>query len=133
MSFTGPLEDRIAIRETIEAYADAVFRRDGEAWAANWAEDSVWNLAGMEVAGKANIVALWTGAMAGFSFVAFFAQPGEIRIDGNRASVRSYTVEDLVETDGKPRHVVGRYDDELVKEDGHWLFARRIYTILKDS
>lgn len=130
---SAPLEDRLAIRERLEAYADAVFRRDAEAWGANWAEDSVWNLGGTEVSGKANIVGLWNGAMAGFSFVAFFVQPGEITIEGNRARVRSYTAEDLVETGGRFRHVIGRYDDELVKQGGTWLFTRRIYTILRDS
>lgn len=133
MSTTGPLEDRIAIRETLEAYADAVFRRDGDAWGATWAENAEWDLAGTQVSGKANIVGLWTTAMKGFSFVAFFVQAAEIRIDGARAQVRSYTVEELVETGGNFRHIVGRYDDEMVKTDGRWLFARRTYRILRES
>ena len=36
--FDGPLEDRMAIRERIEAYSDAVFRKDADAWIANWRE-----------------------------------------------------------------------------------------------
>ncbi|MFN7174902.1 MAG: nuclear transport factor 2 family protein, partial [Thermaurantiacus tibetensis] len=44
--FTGELADRLAIRERIEAYNDAVFRRDAEDWAACWAEDAVWEVAG---------------------------------------------------------------------------------------
>ena len=36
MAFEGPIEDRLAIRELIENYADAVFQRDEERWAANW-------------------------------------------------------------------------------------------------
>lgn len=133
MSFTGPIEDRIAIRETLEAYADAVFRRDAQAWGANWAEDSVWDLAGTEVSGKANIIGLWTTAMAGFSFVAFFVQPGEIKIDGNHATVRSYTVEHLADAEGKSRHIIGCYDDKLIKDNGAWRFAKRVYRILRDS
>ena len=39
MAFTGPLEDRIAIRELLETYADAVCRVDAEAWGSTWAED----------------------------------------------------------------------------------------------
>lgn len=39
MANSGPTEDRLAIREVIENYADAVTRRDGDAWAACWAED----------------------------------------------------------------------------------------------
>jgi len=44
MSFSGPAEDRLAIRELIEAYADAVTRNDATAWIATWAEDSIWSL-----------------------------------------------------------------------------------------
>ena len=36
MPFTGPAEDRLAIRELIESYADAVIRTDAEAWGATW-------------------------------------------------------------------------------------------------
>jgi uncharacterized protein (TIGR02246 family) len=133
MPFEGSLEDRIAIRELIESYGDAVFRRDEAAWAANWAEESVWTLAGVGVKGKANIVALWKGAMAGFSTVTFFANPGAIRVNGDSAEVRVYTLEFLVETGGKSRRVVGQYDDRLVKENGAWLFQARSYRILNEG
>lgn len=133
MPFEGSLEDRIAIRELIESYGDAVFRRDEAAWAANWAEESVWTLAGVGVKGKANIVAMWKGAMAGFSTVTFFANPGAIRVNGDSAEVRVYTLEFLVETGGKSRRVVGQYDDRLVKENGAWLFQSRSYRILNEG
>lgn len=133
MAFDGPLEDRIAIRETIESYADAVFQRDEASWAATWAEDSLWNLAGMEVRGKTNIVALWRQAMTGFPFAAFFAAPGTIRVSGDRASARVYASEVLGLPDGKTRRVIGQYDDTLVKENGRWLFQRRTYRILNDT
>jgi uncharacterized protein (TIGR02246 family) len=133
MSFEGPIEDRLAIRELIEDYADAVFQRDEGRWSANWAEDATWNLAGMEVKGKANIVGLWKQAMAGFSFVAFFAAPGAIQVSGDRASARVYTTEELVEISGKHRRVVGQYADEFIKQSGRWLFSRRTYRILQDT
>jgi hypothetical protein len=44
MSNTGSVEDRLAIRELLEAYADAVCCVDADAWGATWAEDSVWEL-----------------------------------------------------------------------------------------
>ena len=42
----GPLEDRLAIRELIESYNDAVMRFDGDAWRSNWLEDAIWSLPG---------------------------------------------------------------------------------------
>ncbi|MGZ5933538.1 MAG: nuclear transport factor 2 family protein [Rhizomicrobium sp.] len=133
MSFEGPIEDRLAIRELIDDYADAVFQRDEKRWAANWSEDAVWNLAGMEIKGKTSIVSMWNRAMVGFSFVAFFAAPGAINIAGNSATARVYTTEVLAETGGKLRNVIGQYDDAFVKQGGRWLFARRSYRILRDS
>ena len=64
---TGPTDDRLAIRELIEHYCNAVNQRDAALWGANWAEDSEWNLPvvpGMEsVKGKAAIVAAWVESM----------------------------------------------------------------------
>ncbi len=133
MAFEGAIEDRLAIRERIESYGDAVFRRDEKDWAANWAEDSVWKLGATEVKGKANIVNLWRNAMASYSHVAFFGTPGAIEVRGYSASVRVYTLEFLVETNGKARRIEGHYDDRLVKRSGCWLFKSRAYTILRDT
>jgi len=132
MSFTGSVEDRLAIRERIEAYADAVFRRDGDDWIACWAEDAEWSLMGMTLSGKAVIRGAWEQAMAGFPLAAFFGQPGAIEVSGDRAAVRVYTQEVLTTPDGGLRRVVGRYDDTLTRVNGQWLFARRVYTILND-
>lgn len=128
--FSGPLEDRIAIRERIDAYGDAVFRHDAEAWIACWAENGVWRLPGIDVAGKTAIGAAWRQAMEAFTLAAFFAQPGSIRIDGASAGARVYTREILLGRDGTLRRIIGAYHDALVKIDGAWLFARREYSIL---
>jgi len=133
MAFEGPLEDRVAIRELIETYADAVFQRDEAAWGATWAEKSSWSLGGLEVEGRANIVGLWRQAMAGFPFAAFVATPGAISVSGDRGTARVYATEVLGLPDGKTRRIIGQYNDALVKENGKWLFQRRDYKILKDT
>ena len=132
-AFTGPTEDRLAIRERIDAYSDAVFRHDAEAWIACWAEDAVWRLPGIDVAGRPQIKAAWQGAMAGFKLAAFFATPGSIVVTGAQAKARVYTQEILVLADGGTRRIVGAYDDDLVKQDGAWRFTSRAYTILHDE
>lgn len=123
--------DDAAIRALIEAYSDAVFRRDAGDWGACWAEDGCWFLMGQEVVGRAAIVALWEQAMAGFTFVAFFAQPGPIAIDGDRAHARVWTHEVLEGADGTQSRPVGRYDDHYVRTTEGWRFAERRYTLLK--
>jgi len=131
--YDGPLEDRIAIRERIEAYSDAVFRHDADDWIANWSEGAVWSLPGFEVSGRDQIKAAWIQAMSGFRLAAFFASPGAIVVRGDRAEVRVYTQEILSLADGGLRRIVGAYDDELAKVDGAWLFRKRIYRILHDE
>lgn len=132
-AFEGPLEDRIAIRERIEAYSDAVFRHDADAWIACWAEDGVWKLPGIDVTGRPQIKAAWQGAMAAFEMAGFFAVPGSIRISGDRAKARVYTQEILLLKAGGMRRIVGAYDDDLVKQDGVWRFASRAYKVLHDQ
>lgn len=131
MSFTGPLADQIAVRALIDRYSDAVFRRDADDWGACWAEDARWALMGAEVSGRAAIVAMWTQAMEAFSFVAFFAQPGAIEIDGDQATGRVYTHELLETADGALSRPVGQYLDRYIRTEGGWLFAERRYSILK--
>jgi uncharacterized protein (TIGR02246 family) len=133
--FTGPVEDRLAIRERIETYSHAVFLHDADLWISNWAEDAVWHLpsAGVDLGGRANIRAAWEQAMGAFSLAGFFAVPGAIEVEGDTATARSYTQEILVLKEGGMRRIVGAYDDTLVKRDGTWLFARRSYTVLHDE
>ncbi len=131
MAFSGPVEDQLAIRTLHDSYADAVFRRDPSDWGRNWAIDARWHLMGTTVEGRDTIVGMWNGAMAGFAFVAFFAQTAAIEIDGDHATGRVFTHEVLETADGEIRRPVGRYDDMYVKADGVWLYQERIYAMLK--
>jgi uncharacterized protein (TIGR02246 family) len=135
MAYSGPIEDRLAIRERIETYSHAVFLKDADLWISNWAEDGVWHLPrmGVDLSGKANIRAAWEQAMSGFALAGFFAVPGAIEVTGDTATARSYTQEILMLKDGGQRKVIGAYDDTLVKRDGVWLFSRRSYTVLHDE
>lgn len=131
MGFSGPTEDQLAIRALNDSYCDAVFRRDAKDWGDNWAEDGRWSLMGQEIEGRTSIVALWESAMAGFGFVAFFAQMGALRIYGDRAEGTVYTHEVLENADGSITRPVGRYDDIYERHNGRWLFRERRYNLLK--
>jgi uncharacterized protein (TIGR02246 family) len=131
--FRGASEDQLAIRALIDSYTDAVFRRDPQDWGATWTEDALWNLAGTEVRGRDAIVGLWTQAMAGFPFVAFFAQIGHIAIDGDRATGRVYTHEYLELADGSVSRPIGQYLDVYTRTADGWRFAERHFSILKET
>ncbi len=130
MAFDGPAEDRLAIRELLEAYADAVSRNDVGDWSACWAEDSVWSLPDYpefgETRGRAAITAMWVNAMSGYPGIMFQAWPGAIVVTGDRAEVRSWTSE-VYDKDGATRRDRGRYEDVCIKQDGRWLFASRSF------
>lgn len=40
MAFSGPLEDRIAIRELMNTHAHGVMTKDAAIWSTIWAEDA---------------------------------------------------------------------------------------------
>ncbi len=127
--------DRLAIQELIATYNDAVMRVDADAWASTWAEDGIWSLPGMEdgIVGRRAIVDTWKLAMSQFEFVGFFASPGPLLIDGDRATGTLYQQELLYLKGGGERRVIGRYTDELTKVNGQWCFASRTYEVLRDS
>lgn len=133
MPFTGPAEDRLAIRDLLDAYADAVTQRDAAAWAATWAGDSEWTLLDFPeigtIKGRDAIVAMWTEAMKGFPGLVFQAWPGSIEVEGERATVRSYTSE-VYDHAGVTKRDRGFYDDACVRVDGRWLFERRAFRYL---
>lgn len=130
MAFEGPVEDRLAIRELIEAYADAVCQVDAAAWGDTWAEDGVWELPDYpaigKIVGKGNVVTAWKAAMAQYPGVIFVATPGSIKINGDQALVRSYTSE-VYDKDGVTKRDRGRYDDVVVKRGGKWVFKTRVF------
>jgi ketosteroid isomerase-like protein len=127
----GPVDDRLAIRELVDSYNDAVMRFDAEAWRSNWAEDASWSLPGAgDIKGRDAIVGVWQQAMSAFEFVGFFASAGPILVDGTTASGTWYQQEFLHQKDGVKRRITGRYDDQYVKQGGRWYFSRRAYNVL---
>ena len=128
---SGPLEDRLAIRELVESYNDAVMRFDGDAWAENWTDDATWNLPGAgDLTGKDVFFPAWKAAMANFEFVGFFASAGPIHVDGDNATGTWYQQEFLHQKDGVRRNVTGKYSDTYVKVGDRWFFSKRIYEVL---
>ncbi|MDZ3830880.1 MAG: nuclear transport factor 2 family protein [Sphingopyxis sp.] len=131
MGFDGPCEDRLALRDLLDSYADAVCRHDAADWGATWHPDGEWLLPGFgHFVGRAAIVTTWQSAMKNFSGIVFQAWPGSMHVDGDYATMRSYTAENYVR-DGRMHRDLGSYDDRCIRHDRRWLFTRRAFTPLQ--
>lgn len=130
--FSGPIEDRLAIRELAELYGDGVVRHDAETWASVWAEDAHWDFMGTHVDGRDAIVALWSQAMSALDAVSFQCVPAAIEVSGDTATARVQTQEVLKFKDGSTRMVGGLYTDRLVRRDGRWVYAERAFRIVAE-
>lgn len=127
MAFSGPLEDRIAIRELYGAYGDGSARQATEDWLACWADDAVWHSHLFTCTGKAEIRAQWDALWTNFEKVAFLGEVGAIEVDGDTATGRSQAREIVVLKGGGIYKLVGCYEDKFVRRAGRWLFSRRDY------
>ncbi len=135
MISTGPVEDRLMIRELIESYNDAVMRFDADDWADTWLDDATWALPGTGdgITGKDNFLPIWKNAMSAFEYVGFFAFPAPVTVTGDTAKGTLYQREELHQKDGVKRLVTGRYEDEYAKKDGRWYFSKRVYSVLQSE
>ncbi len=124
------IEDELAIRDLNARYIDAVNRVDGEAWQASWAEDGRWNIFGTEFRGRAAIFEVWKSAMAQFDFVVMALNSGTLSREGDVVRGRWYVTEHLRSRDGSGRRVLGTYQDEYLRADGEWRFAKRSYHVI---
>lgn len=130
MSFTGPLEDRILIRELYDTYADGANRMDRATWLGCWTSDACWKTHYFDLTDREAIGRQYDQIMADVTTTTFFTQVCAIEVDGDRAKARAIAKERLVMSGGGSYRLTGRYEDELVRQGGRWLFARRIYHVM---
>ena len=126
------LEDVEQIRRLFQAYQRALDGKDFRAYASLFARDGVFVAGDMVATGPEEIFALVDG-MPGSGLLTertgddfHLVSNVDIEVDGDRARATS-TWSYVVRADGDtPRlEKLGHYEDELVREDGAWRFARR--------
>lgn len=130
MAFTGPLEDRLLIRELYNSYSDSSFRQDVDAYLACWHDDGVRLSRHGELRGKPALRAAWDEIWTTLERMAFFAEVGAIEVNGDAATSRCYCREIIELKTGEFWKVVGLYEDKLIRHDGQWLFQERRYSLL---
>jgi uncharacterized protein (TIGR02246 family) len=126
-------DDILAIQRVVGDYADAVCRRDGEAFAATWAPDCRWELSGGRTSeGREATVALWRSAIARYPWVAQVVTGCLVDVDGDTATAGTYILEMNHLLDGSGALHLGHYADRFRRLDGRWLFVeRRLHLIYR--
>ena len=128
----GSIEDRLAIRELVEAFACAAMRGHATKLGSTWSENGVWKLPSMAepARGRDAIVAAFSKATAYLSFMSMISVPTELVVHGDTAHGKAYCQELIFTKTNEQKAVVGCYDDTYVKRDGRWYFQTRTYEVI---
>ncbi len=132
------VKDEMDIRALADKFSDAANRIDSTAFQALWAKDGIWKIGppiNMEFKGKENMGASVSHMLGLWDFFVQMNGPGVITINGDKATARFYVNEIARKADDKSgNYNLSMYEDELVKENGKWLFVKRSYhTIYQDA
>jgi hypothetical protein len=128
------VKDEMEIRALADKFSDAANRKDGAMFESLWAKEGVWKIGSpinVEFMGKANMGSSVTHMLGLWDFFVQLTGPGVIMIDGDKATARFYVNEIARKTDDKSgNYNLSQYEDELIKEDGKWVFAKRTYNTI---
>lgn len=125
--------DRQDVAEVLVRYATGIDRRDWDLFRtcftadvhADYQDIAVW-------VGVEEITAFMDAAHAGMGRTLHRITNIDVRLDGDRATARSYVDAVLMAADGGSGfNPVGFYDDELVRTADGWRIARRRFTMVR--
>jgi hypothetical protein len=143
------IEDRLQIEQVWSRYVQALDTADADAYGALFTEDAYLEVDGTVYKGQEKIRGLIKDIRTKLDIDSLPADGhgrkfGPIRhipsgfildLKGEKATSQSYWTEIITEGKnaagvGKPPSVLkmGRYEDEFVKQNGKWLFSKRIIT-----
>jgi uncharacterized protein (TIGR02246 family) len=123
------LEDRVAIHDLFTRYCCALDNGEIETVVGCFTEDAVLKSPVIDIQGRDEIRAFagrFAAQRAAGTQFRHMVTNIAVKIEGDRATATAYLLV-LISKDGIHRTLPpGRYECELVKEGGQWLFSRRI-------
>jgi uncharacterized protein (TIGR02246 family) len=126
------VEDRLDIMDLVARYAECVDGGDAAGYAALFTPDGVVEHSAGSVSGREAIFE-WVATLAREDRVGKNSRLKHImglpvvRGEGDRATARTYvTIPRYLESGEIVIRLAGTYHDDLVKQDGTWLFAKRV-------
>lgn len=132
------VKDELEIRALAEKFSDAANRKDGDLFQSLWAKEAVWKIGppiNVEFKGKENMGASVTRMLGLWDFFVQLSGPAVVNIKGDTATARFYVNEIARKADDKSgNYNLSMYEDELIKENGKWVFLKRTYhTIYQEA
>lgn len=128
------IEDEVAIRALIQRYADLLTARDFDGYVQLFTADGVWQNGPIVHRGrpaiKAMLVNMFPDTPPDYvnteSYMLVSNVSVELAPDGVHARAQARQLSIMRGRNGSPTPVLaGMYEDDLVKVDGEWKFARR--------
>lgn len=116
------------IRQLHARFADAVWRQDGKDFAACWAQEGWWKIAGMHLNGRAEIEKASGQLLGRCTRIHLVSGQPILAPDGDGVIGRMGMTEFAWMPDGTQFITMGQYHDRYVEEDGQWRFAERFWS-----
>jgi len=122
---TDRIAAEIGVRRLHALCADAVWRRDPQAFARCYTKDGEWKIVGQLVKGHEAIGKTLTQLGAGNTHVLMTFGSPILDFSGGQVSGRTYVTERAKLLDGSSAMSVGIYYERYVEVGGEWLFSWR--------
>jgi uncharacterized protein (TIGR02246 family) len=118
-----------AIRQLHARYVDALWRKDPESFAALFATDAEWKIAGMHMRGRQQIREEFAKFMRHIDRTFMIIGTPIIDIVDGVVTSRTHVTENNRFADGRTASTVGIYYERFVEEDGRWKFKWRHWNL----
>lgn len=118
-----------AIRQLHARFADAAWRQDAEEFAACFASQGRWSIAGHDFSGREAIGEACVQLLGRCEHVHLITGQPILRAEGEAIAGRVTMTEFAWMPDGTQFFTVGIYHDRYVEAAGEWTFAERCWTL----
>ena len=126
----APTSDEEAIRSLVSRYSHAVACLDPKAAAALFTEDGSLSIMDNCIVTRGAISSGMRDTFGHFAMLQLTCSNGLIDLRGDEARAIWSTTEWCVRKDSKTLDMIfGRYEDDMVREEGAWLFKKRVFTM----
>lgn len=124
------IEDRLDVRQLLDRYADAFTRRDWDGVTDCYLpEASFQELPPVELLmrDRKEVIAAGKKYMSSMDHVVMMIHSCVITLDGDCAVARTILHEAGRTVQNEDVNVLGRYEDQIMRRDGRWYFAKRLF------